>query len=155
MIAVGSRVLDLVAELHPPRPALGQVLSGLLGVALPVDLLLHSRGQLRDNVVLVLDDLLLLDEEEAALQDVQEEPQVHQRLADRVVGQLGASLQDLVDAVGIGKGIGEEEAAGEQDDALLVLLHDLGAEGDDVGHEGVVVLLGEAVQSQAGVDDQL
>lgn len=155
VIAVGSRVLDLVAELDPPRPTLGQVLSGLFGVALSVDLLLHSRGQLGDDVILVFDDLLLLDEEEAALQDVQEEPQVHQRLTDRVIGQLGATLQHLVDAVGIGKGIGEEEAAGEQDDALLVLLHDLGAEGDDVGHEGVVVLLGETVQSQAGVDDQL
>lgn len=152
---VGSRALDLVAELHPSGPAFGQVLSGLLRIALPVDLLLHCGGQLGDDVILILDDFLLLDEEETALQDVQEEPQVHQRLTDGVVGQLGTTLQDFVDAIGIGEGVGEEEAAGEEDDALFVLLHNLGAEGDDVGHESVVILLGKTVQSQAGVDNQL
>lgn len=110
---------------------------------------------MRDGVVLVLDDVLLADEEEVGLEDVEEEAEVDEGLADAVVGQFGAALEHLVDAVGVGKRVGEEEAAAEQDLALLVLLHDLAAEGDDVGHQRVVVLLRKTGQPQAGVDDQL
>ena len=60
-----------------------------------------------------------------------------------------------MDAVGISKRVGEEEAAAEQDLALLVLLHDLAAEGDDVGDQRIVVLLRKAGQPQTGVDDEL
>lgn len=73
VIMVGSRALDLIAELDPPDPTFGQVLSSLLRIALPVDLLLDCGCQLGDDVILILDDLLLLDEEETALQDVEEE----------------------------------------------------------------------------------
>jgi hypothetical protein len=59
---------------------------------------------------------------------------VGQGLTDAIVGQLGASFEDFVDTVWISKGVGEEEATREQDNALLVLLHNLGAEGNDVSH---------------------
>lgn len=60
-----------------------------------------------------------------------------------------------MDAVGISKWIGEEEATGEEDDALLVLFHDLGAERDDICYQSIVIFLRKTVQSKAGVNDQL
>jgi hypothetical protein len=127
--------------------------SRLLGIALRIDLLLNSTGELRDDVVLVFNDLLLADEEEAGLEDVEEETEVNNGLTNTVVGELGATLEHLVDTVGVSQSVGEEEAAGQQDDALLILLHDLGAERDDVGHKSIVVLLRKTVQPQARVDD--
>lgn len=49
----------------------------LLRISGLVDALLHSRGELSDGVVLVLDDVLLPHEEEVGLEDVQEETEVH------------------------------------------------------------------------------
>lgn len=78
-----------------------------------VDALLDSRGELSDGVVLVLDDVLLPHEEEVGFEDVEEETKVDEGLTDAVVGQFGASFEDLMDAVGVSKRVGEEEAATE------------------------------------------
>ena len=51
--------------------------------------------------------------------------------------------------------VGEEVAAAEQDLALLVLLQNFRAVRGNVRQQDIVVLVGEAVQGQAGVDDEL
>jgi hypothetical protein len=73
----------------------------LLSIPLSAKLFLDGGGELPDGVEFVLDSVLLLDEEEVALEDVEEEREVGEGLADAVVGQLGAALEDLVDAVGV------------------------------------------------------
>lgn len=60
-----------------------------------------------------------------------------------------------MDAVDISQWISEEEAAAEQNLALLMFLHYLRAERNNVSDKGIVVFLGKAVQPQAGVNDQL
>ena len=50
--------------------------------------------------------------------------------------------------------VDEQEAAAEQDLALLVLLEDFGTVGDDVGDDGVVVFIGKARELHAVVDDE-
>lgn len=51
--------------------------------------------------------------------------------------------------------VGEQIAAAQQNLALFVLLEDLGAVRGNIGQQDVVVFVGEAVEGQAGVDDEL
>lgn len=145
---------DLQAQLDPAGAAFDQMSSDFLSLSSLVYALLDGRGELGDGLVFVLDDVLLSYEEEVGLEDVEEETEVDQGLTDAVVGQFGAALEYLMDAVGISKRVGEKEAATEQDLTLFMLLHDFTAEGNDVCDKRIVVLLGKAIQSEAGVDDE-
>lgn len=97
-----SSFLALLAQVTPPPTALLQVSLDVLAIPLLAQLLLDSTAQLTDGVLLILDDVLLLDEEQVGLEDVEEQAQMYKGLSDAIVGQLGTSLQHLMNAVGVG-----------------------------------------------------
>lgn len=107
--------------------------SCFLRISLLINLLFYCSCQLRNSIIAVLDDLFLSHKEKIGFKDVHEETEVGQRLADAIVGQFGTSLEHLVNTTGVSEWVGEEEATGEKNDALFVLLQDLRAEGYDVG----------------------
>ena len=74
----------------------------LLALLLFGQLGLDHFDDLRNRLVFVLDHLLLPHEEDVVIQNQEEESQMGNRLVDAGIGQLGTSLEDLVDAVGVG-----------------------------------------------------
>jgi len=97
-----SRVLDFKTKLNPSGAAFDQMRSCLLRISFRVNLLFHCSCQLRNDVILILDNLLLPDEEETRFENVEEETEMHKGLAYAVICEFSTTFQDLMDAVGVG-----------------------------------------------------
>ena len=97
-----SRVLDFKTKLNPSGTTFDQMRSCLLRISFRINLLFHRSRQLRNDVILILDNLLLANEEETRFENIEEETEMHKGLTYAVISQLCATFQDFMDAVGVG-----------------------------------------------------
>lgn len=87
-----SRVLDFKTKLNPSGAAFNQMRSCLLRISFRINLLFNRSCQLRNDVILILDNLLLANEEETRFENVEEETEMHKGLTYAVVCQLCATF---------------------------------------------------------------